>query len=142
MRPSELTDHRGVVMVVGLLVLLALGLLAAWGVTNVLGCGPGEREIFAQFPQYAGKTTEPESEPGLGICAASFATPAPQGKVYAYYEERLRERGWGVEVQEPPPRSTEPAALVGRRGGYRYEVFYEPEVRLPGGRRVTVIVSG
>ena len=143
MRPPGSVDRRGVVVAAaGLLALLALGVLGAWGATNALGCGPGERDVLGRFPHYGGRTPEPRSELELGICSVGFVTPDPKGEVFAYYEERLRERGWEVEVREPPKWSSEYATLEATRGGYRYDVVYESDVRMPGGRRVRVIVTG
>ena len=127
---------------VGLLALLALGLLGAWGATNALGCGPGERAILREFPHYGGRTPEPMSELELGLCSVGYATRAPREEVFAHYGEGLRGRGWEVEVREPPRWSSEYATLEATRGGYRYDVVYESDVRLPGGRRVRAIVTG
>ncbi|MDP9476498.1 MAG: hypothetical protein M3R38_12590, partial [Actinomycetota bacterium] len=130
-RPAR---RRGVAAAaVGLLALGALGVLGASGVTNVLGCGPGEREAFAQFPQYGGRTPDVRSDLEGGLCFARFVTRSPEEQVYAYYEERLRERGWEVRVREN--------LTATKAGGRSYLVRYE-DYGVPGGRPVTVFVSG
>ncbi len=122
--------------------LLALCALVAWVVTNALGCGAGERAVFAEFPRYGGRMPEPQSDIEGGRCFAWFVTPDPQGRVYANYSERLRERGWEVAIHEPPAWSSEPTTLDARRENYRYSVIYESDVHMPGGRRVQMVVSG
>ena len=137
------TGGRGITLgVAGLLALVGLGLFGAWGVTNVLGCGPGERAVFEEFPRYGGRIPEPRSDLEGASCYVWFVTPDPREEVYAYYEERLRERGWVVEIHHSPTWSSEHATLEAVRDGYRYTVLYEPDVRMPGGRRVRVFVSG
>ena len=126
---------RRVIVLVGLLAVCAVGV---WAVTNALGCGFGERAVFAQFPRYGGRMPGPRSDPEGGMCFAWFVTPDPQREVYDYYEVELRERGWEVTVRKPPPWSGEPTALEAEQGAYGYAVFYEPDVRMPGGRRVQV----
>ena len=128
--------------VVGLAALLAVCVIGAWAVTNALGCGFGERAIFAQFPNYGKRTLEPRSDIEGAMCFATFYAADPQREVYAYYERELRERGWRVEIQKPPPWSTEPTTLEAKQGHNRYAVIYEPDVRLFGGRRVRVFVTG
>lgn len=122
--------------------LLAVCAIGVWVVTNAFGCGVGERAVLEEFPHYGGRTPEPRSEIELALCSVIYTTPAPREEVLAYYEEELRERGWEVRVQEPPARSTEPTGLEAERGGYGYDVLYESNVRLPGGRRVRVIAGG
>lgn len=131
--PSRPAPRAGVAAAVGLLVVTALGILGAWGVTTALGCGPGERQVFSQFPQYGGRTPELRSNLEAGFCFARFVTRAPEEEVHAYYEERLRERGWEVRVRED---------LVATKPGRRsYWVRFE-DYGVPGGRPVTVFVSG
>lgn len=128
--------------VVGLAGLLAVCAVGVWAATNALGCGSEEREVFARFPGYEGRAPEPRPSAEPGLCRAWLVTPDTRGEVYTYYGRELRERGWEVEVREPPPRSTEPTTLEARQGAYAYTVAYEPDVRMPGGRRVQVIVGG
>ena len=134
--------RRNVRRVVGLAGLLAVCAIGVWAVTNALGCGLGEREVFAQFPRYDGRVPELRSHIEGAVCAAWFVTPDPQREVYAYYEGELRERGWEVEIRKPPPWSTEPSTLEAEQGAYSYAVIYEPDAHFPGGRRVQVYVSG
>lgn len=114
-----------------LLALLALGALAAWGVTSVLGCGPGDREVFAQFPQYEGREPELRSNLEAGTCQARFVTDAPKEDILAYYEQRLREHGWEVRRGE--------ATVTGRKVGRDYLIRYE-DYRVSGGHPVTVLI--
>lgn len=101
-------------VVVELACLLAVCAVGVWAGTNALGCGAGEREVFARFPDYEGRVTEPRSYVELGLCRAWFVTPDTRREVYAYYGRELRERGWEVETREPPPRSDEPTTLEAR----------------------------
>lgn len=80
--------------VVGSAVLLAVCAIGVRAATNVLGCGFGEREVFAQFPRYGGRMPEPRSDIEGAVCAVWFVTPNPRREVYAYYAGELRERGW------------------------------------------------
>ena len=132
-QPGPSHRRRGVAVSVGLLSLLMLGAFGTWGLTNVLGCESTEREIFARFPQPGGRAPELESNLEGGLCFARFVTRTPRDEVYAYYGEKLRQRGWKVRVRDN---------LVATKGDDRsYLVRYE-DYEVPTGHPVTVFVSG
>ena len=45
--------------VVGLTTVLAACAIGLWAMTNALGCGIGERAVFAQFPGYTSPSNPP-----------------------------------------------------------------------------------
>lgn len=116
-----------VVALVGLLALVSVFLVGAFFYSRAAGCSAEERAVFQEFPQYGGREMEPESNTGLGSCAAYYETPDPPEQVQAYFAERLVANGW--EVKARPEEFGEDefggTIITATRDGYYYDVSYE-----------------
>lgn len=126
MRPRGPGYRAILVPVAGLLLLSGLG---AGGVLYPVAgaCDEEERAAFGEFPQYEDGRAEPEADLNLGSCHASYETPDPEDEVVAYFEDRLRENGWEVEIRRPPSGSNpgSPTRLNASRGDLYYTVTYD-----------------
>lgn len=97
-------------------------------------CPDPLQALYDEFPQYGGAQVKPMTTPSPRECRATFRTTDSVQQVLAYYEERLTEHGWTIQR----PSHELAAAVTGRRGCFRYHVFYpQPQ----SNDQVAVLVS-